>query len=255
MAGLLGTVSAACAPLVDALLFMPTRMAPERLATLAAQRGLQPWMIEGVHHGLVAEPSAERPFAGTVLVFHGNAGSAIDRTYYVAPLASRGLRVVLAEYPGYGAREGAATLSGVLVAAAATLQAARDAWPGPMLLLGESLGAGVIARLAASTPAAVDAVVLVTPWASLTEVAKQHFPWLPVAQLIPDPMDSIAALRTFGKPIAVLVAERDEIIGAAQGVRLAAELGVSRLVRLPGVGHNDWLRGMGEGEWSVLIGR
>jgi len=35
-------------------------------------------------------------------------------------------------------------------------------------------------------------------------------------------MDSIAALRSFRKPIAVLVADRDDIVGAAGGPRARA---------------------------------
>lgn len=41
-----------------------------------------------------------------MIVFHGNAGAAIDRSYYVDALTPLGYRVVLAEYPGYGGRSG-----------------------------------------------------------------------------------------------------------------------------------------------------
>jgi len=43
---------------------------------------------------------------GTIVVFHGNAGTAADRVFYVDALAPLGYRVILAEYPGYGGRKG-----------------------------------------------------------------------------------------------------------------------------------------------------
>ena len=43
---------------------------------------------------------------GTIIVFHGNAGTAADRIYYVNVLQPLGYRIILAEYPGYGARRG-----------------------------------------------------------------------------------------------------------------------------------------------------
>ena len=43
---------------------------------------------------------------GTAIVFHGNAGHAGHRAYYARALTPLGLRVILAEYPGYGPRAG-----------------------------------------------------------------------------------------------------------------------------------------------------
>jgi hypothetical protein len=41
-----------------------------------------------------------------MIIFHGNAGSARDRLYYIEPLERLGYRIILAEYPGYEARAG-----------------------------------------------------------------------------------------------------------------------------------------------------
>jgi len=43
---------------------------------------------------------------GTVTVFHGNAGPAAGREFYLQALAPLNYRVILAEYPGYGGRTG-----------------------------------------------------------------------------------------------------------------------------------------------------
>ncbi len=99
----------------------------------------------------------------------------------------------------------------------------------------------------------VKGLVLITPWDSLRTLARTRYPRLPASLFLKHPMDSIAALRFFHKPIAVLVADRDEIVGAAGGLALAQALAVARLVRLPNSGHNDWLGAMKLRDWDELL--
>src|SRR5204862_5680871 len=84
----------------DRLLYFPQRAAVEQVVG----SGLQAWPSVSAFRGLVAEPAGK--VRGTVIVFHGNAGHAGHRRYYVQALAPIGLRVILAEYPGYGPRGG-----------------------------------------------------------------------------------------------------------------------------------------------------
>jgi hypothetical protein len=240
----------------DWLMFYPSRVGADevREAIVVARvrfgAELREWHVASESWGLLAEPV---PGRGTALVFHGNAGWAGDRLYYLAPLLARGYRVVLAEYPGYGMRSGDATVEGVVAFADRAVTEASRAWPGDLLLVGESLGAGVIAQVALQHEAKIKGVVLITPWDSLRTLARAHYPWLPASIFLKHPMDSIAALQSLRKPIAVLVAERDEIVGAAGGLALAQALSVARLVRLPRSGHNDWLEAMTARDWNELL--
>ncbi|MEM7291952.1 MAG: alpha/beta hydrolase [Pseudomonadota bacterium] len=88
------------------LLYLPTRSAVKPSYVAAA--GLRYWPNESAPRGYIAE-SLETPAKGTVVVFHGNAGEALDRNYYRDALTPLGYRVVLAQYPGYGGRDGAPT--------------------------------------------------------------------------------------------------------------------------------------------------
>ncbi len=221
------------------------------IVNAARARGvrLAEWTVGGQWWGLVAEPATP---ARTAFVLHGNAGWAGDRLYYLAPLLARGCRVVLFEYPGYGPRAGAATVENVLAATRRALEEAPRTWPEPLLPVGESLGAGLIAQLAKNYEPQLAGLVLITPWDSLRTVAKMHYPWLPVGLFLEHPMDSVAALKSFGKPIAVLVAGRDEIVGPEGGRTLARAVG-ARLVVLPDAGHNDWPALMSEARWDELL--
>ncbi|HSD21766.1 MAG TPA: hypothetical protein VLC54_17080, partial [Anaeromyxobacter sp.] len=101
------------------LLYFPDRTSEERALARAEGLELRPWRdAGGALRGWRARSPAT-PLARALIV-HGNAGSALDRTYYVDALAPLGLDVALLEYPGYGARPGSPTLETLT---AATLEA------------------------------------------------------------------------------------------------------------------------------------
>lgn len=252
---------AGCGMLQDRLMFFPTPAGAGDVAAVlrtaeAHDIRLREWTVAGEWWGFVAEPAAagarESP-AATAIVLHGNAGWAGDRLYYLAPLLDRGWRVVLLEYPGYGPRPGEATVANVLAAAESALVQAERSWPGPLLPVGESLGAGLIAQLATRHEGRIAGLVLITPWDSLRTVARMHYPWLPASLFLEHPLDSVAALKRFGRPVSVLVAGRDEIVGPAGGRKLAQALDVAKLVVLPDAGHNDWPPAMSAADWDELL--
>jgi pimeloyl-ACP methyl ester carboxylesterase len=250
-----------CRMLQDRLMFFPAPAGENDVAAMlrdAGTRGmvLREWTVAGDGWGFIAEPRlapASHANAPTALILHGNAGWAGDRLYYLAPLVSRGYRVVLVEYPGYGRRQGQATLENVLAATERSLDEAERAWSGPLVLIGESLGAGVIAQLARRHEARLAGIVLITPWDSLRTVARMHYPWLPAGLVLQHPMDSVAALKNFDRPVTILVAGRDEIVGAAGGQALAQALDAASLVLLPDAGHNDWPWAMTPAHWDELL--
>jgi uncharacterized protein len=174
-----------------------------------------------------------------VLVLHGNAGSALDRVYYPAALLPRGLTVALLEYPGYGARPGAPAEASLAAAAVEAVEELAAEGPEPVWLLGESLGSGVAARAARLRPDRVRGLILVTPFARLSDVARHHYPFLP-GFLLRDRWAPLDDLATFPGPTAVLVAGRDEVVGADEGRILFAGLsGAKRLWEQPQADHND----------------
>ena len=68
--------------------------------------GLKLWQATtNDYQGLVAAQEAPAP-NGTIVLFHGNGGTALDRGFYLKPFMNQGFRVILAEYPKYGGRPG-----------------------------------------------------------------------------------------------------------------------------------------------------
>ena len=91
------------------LLYFPERSDRGEAEQRARRLGLEPWTdgVELVGWRARRPPGAAR---GRLVVLHGNAGSALDRRYFVEAFGSAAgaaLDVYLVEYPGYGPRDGA----------------------------------------------------------------------------------------------------------------------------------------------------
>ena len=234
--------------LQDHLLYFPARASVAEMG----RTGLSPWPAPDNFRGLLAEPAGA--VRGTAIVFHGNAGHAGQRAYYAEALLPLGLRVILAEYPGYGPRDGALGESSLVADAAASIEAAHRQFGAPLIVIGESLGAGVAAAAVAQQSGRVAGVLLITPWDRLENVASFHYPWLPVRWLLRDRYDSAAHLADFGAPVLVAVAERDSIVPARFGRALYDALPQpKRLVSIEAAGHNDWLLRVDSKWWQQAL--
>lgn len=230
------------------LLYHPAPASVEQLAV----DGLRAWPATGAFRGLVAEP-ADAPRA-TAIVLHGNAGHVGHRRRYADVLTPLGLRVILAEYPGYGPRAGAIDETALVADAAETIALAHRLHGGPLLLIGESLGSGVAAAAAARRPDALAGLLLILPWDRLAHVASHHYPWLPAGWLLRDRYDSAKHLAGFTRPVLVAVAGQDEIVPARYGIALHAALpGPKRLHEAPAAQHNDWHAHVGDAWWRDAV--
>lgn len=221
------------------LLYHPTRDKEPALVAKASYDGLEPWRASdgsllGWH---LKKPTAKR----RIVVFHGNAGYALDRVYYAEGFSRHDFEVFLFEYPGYGARSGSPGKTAFLEAGRSAVQQLLAADSRPLYLLGESIGSGTSCALAAEFSDKVAGVVLMIPFSRLVEVAKWHFPYLPIGLLLRDRYDNIAALEKYKGPVVMVIAERDEVVSPEQGRKLhAAYAGPKKLIIMPACGHNDF---------------
>jgi uncharacterized protein len=208
---------------------------------------------------IVFEPTDDIGITGTAIYFHGNAGLGLERAYLAPAFTGRGLRFILAEYPGYGARAGTPTERSLVEDAAALYVKAGVIYPNsPIILVGESLGAAVAVQVATRTAARPPSrLVLLTPFLSLADTAARVYPLLPVRYLLKDRFDSARQLPRFKGAVAILVAGEDEVVGPAQG-RALAELSRSRgetvCIELPDAGHNSWIALISATQWTELLG-
>lgn len=206
------------------------------------------------YYGFIDNVGPHQP-EGVILLFHGNAGSALDRTYYISQLEHLGYRVILCEYPGFGARPGNRrqrdlVASGIEAARAGSVQFRR-----PLILMGESLGCGVASAVAASGQVQVQAVLLITPWDTLPDLAQRLYWFFPARLFTRDTYNNIRNLQGYAGTVGVVMAEKDEIIPCQNTQRLFDALACDKQMwALPGVGHNTWPSAVDENWWRRVMG-
>jgi alpha-beta hydrolase superfamily lysophospholipase len=221
-------------------LYFPSSEFPSE--RMLASEKMKLWQrADGDYRGLISATDAAVP-NGTIVLFHGNGGTALDRGFYFEPLMKLGFRVILAEYPKYGGRPGKVGEKPFVADGLETVRLAHKQYGEPLYLLGESLGCGVAAAIAKQTLMPITGIILITPWDTLASVAKSLFPFLPVTMLLTDKYDSVENLKSFKRNISVIGAERDEILPIKHAHNLYANLpeGRKKMWVIKGAGHNDW---------------
>jgi len=221
------------------MMYFPARFTVEQQDQWLNDLNLQPWSSGGERRGMISRSPLENP-KGTVLVFHGNAGAALHRAYYIEALQRLGYRVLIAEYPGYGARDGSPSEAALIEDGIATAKRIVETYKEPLFLCGESLGSGVVAGIVASGQVQVKGLLLIAPFDAMAKVAQHHYWFLLARWLIWDKFDNVPRLRDFKGPIAVILAGRDEVIPNRNTLALFEALPAKKkLWRFDDAGHNS----------------
>src|SRR5881227_2702063 len=157
--------------------------------------------------------------ASTLIVgFGGNAWNGQDVAQYLRELFPAD-DVVAFHYRGYAPSTGAPSADALIADAPLVYDAAvARVKPRRVIAVGFSIGSGVAARLAATRK--LDGLILVTPFDSLRAVAQSMYPWLPIGPFFEHELDAAGALQESKVPVALIAAERDEIVPAARSEAL-----------------------------------
>ena len=234
--------------------YFPERQSLPDLKSQAATAGLKLWPSDDADYLGLTGTDDLTGSKGTVVVFHGNAGAAVHRFYYTRALERLGYRVVVAEYPGYGARPGRPGEKAFVAAARALVQAVYAQFGDPIFLWGESLGSGVATAVAAQSPVPIEGVILLTPWNSLPQLAQKLYWYLPARWLVRERYDNIANLSGYQGPVAVVMAGNDEIVPPILSEALYEELSNPKEKWVfAGAGHNTWPAGPQEAWWREVM--
>jgi len=177
-----------------------------------------------------------------VLFAHGNTGNLshrIDALFHFQ--RELGATIMIFDYRGYGRSEGSPNEQGVLAdarAARAWLAKRTDVPDGDIVLLGESLGGGVMVDLAANDGAR--GLILENTFSSMPDVAAYHYRWLPVRLLMRTRLDSLSKIAQYHGPLLMCHGDADTIIP----IKLARKLferanEPKQFVVVAGGDHND----------------
>lgn len=224
------------------MLYLPSgEAAPEVLAEFRGGEAVTFPTEDGLTlHGW-SIPALAAATGDVVIVFNGNAGNRSYRSDIARGLAEQGIAVLLFDYRGYGGNPGSPSEAGLTRDARAArrfLESRPGIDPRRISYFGESLGAGVAVNLAIEQPPR--ALILRSPWTSLADTARYHFPYLPVRWLLRDRFASIDNIGRIRAPLLVVTAAHDSIVPGEQSRRLfEAALEPKRLLVVEGADHND----------------
>jgi pimeloyl-ACP methyl ester carboxylesterase len=220
----------------DKMIFFPQPTAPGNLARYAANEIrldagdviLSGWFFK-------KEIGPEHPL---VVYYGGNAEDVSLNFDDMRRFAARSF--LFMNYRGYGDSEGKPCETDLFADALFVLDhilATEGIDPAHVVLMGRSLGSGVAVHVAANRK--VGGVVLVTPFDSLINVAKAHYPIFPVGLMLRHRFDSASLAPGIAIPALFLTASRDQVVP----VRLSKKLvslwgGPVTAVTVEGTDHN-----------------
>ena len=195
----------------------------------------------------------------TWLWFHGNGGNISHRVDEMALIQQRlGVNQFIFDYQGYGRSEGRPTEQGTYRDARAALEYLQNRPDGAadrIVYFGRSLGAAVAVELATSQPPL--GMVLVSPFASVGDMARLTTPFFPVRWpvqwLVGNRYDSLARIGRVDRPLLILHGDQDQTVPVSQGKKLFEAANSPKQFRLlAGAGHNDTYSTGGAEYWDAL---
>jgi uncharacterized protein len=211
---------------------------------------------------------------GTVVLFHGHAGSKDTQLREARAFHELGWNALLVDFYGSGGSGGQETSIGFHEAAdvARAFEYARGLpHAGPIVLFGQSMGAAAVLKGVADARLQPAALVLECPFDSLVRTVRRRFtsfgvPSFPSAELLVfwggaqqgfnpftfRPVDSAARVD---RPTLLMNGGEDPWVTRADARRIFARLrGPKELKFFPGLGHGSCL-GFQPGEWKAAVSR
>ncbi|MFK7921075.1 MAG: alpha/beta hydrolase [Bacteroidia bacterium] len=223
--------------LQERLIFFPDVLPPHhqfRFATAFEEVWLQAEDDVKVHGLWFTKPDAK----GTVLFFHGNAGS-VENWGDLAPLyLKNGYNVFFLDYRGYGKSEGSIRSEKQLIAdAQLAYDWVRERSPdGKFVISGTSIGTGIATQIAANNP--IDLLLLNSPYSALQDLIREKYPIVPPF-VIKYKLPTRQYANQVDCPIVVFHGQQDELIPVSHAEKLKEQKADIQLHILPRSGHNN----------------
>lgn len=177
-----------------------------------------------------------------VLYFHGNASSLLAQIELQNLLLSEGWDFVGIHYRGYPASSGVASEDGLhrdAMAAWRFVTGELGTEANRIAIHGRSLGGGVAVQLASKVNPG--ALVMESTFTSIVDLAKEHYPWLPVRSLLQHRFMTRDFAAKVSCPVLVAHGRADTTVDVHHGKELARLFRADEYIEVPRMDHNDVL--------------
>jgi hypothetical protein len=173
-----------------------------------------------------------------IVFYHGNAGSACDRSFLKDEFEKLGYSYIFVEYAGYS-RDDKKPSKELLMGDVKNInEFLKTINYSQLVLSGESIGTSF--ALYHSSIAKEDKVLLISPYDSITKVAKKHYPLYPTKLLLRDKYDNSQWINDINK-VMIIHGTEDSIIPISEGKSLFKKIETKNkiFIEVLGASHNS----------------
>jgi len=156
----------------------------------------------------------------TILFFHGNAGSLENRTYKLNHFKDLNVNFLIIAWRGFSGNAGKPNEAGLYSDAASAIKwlKLKGVTEKNIILYGESLGTGVAVEVAQNKNYA--GIILESPYTSMVNVGKKHYPFFPVRFLLKDKFENHKKITNISVPVLIIHGKIDKIVPFAMGKKM-----------------------------------
>jgi len=177
-----------------------------------------------------------------MIIFPGQ-GDGIDGLYpvMIQPYVEHGYGVLLAIYRGYSGNPGEPSENGLYTDARSYLSwlTENGVSDSKIILYGQSLGAAIAIQMATENPKC-RAIILESPFESMTAMARVHYPFIPIDILLKDRFDSISKISNVKLPLFEFFGDKDTTVPNEQERKIFDKAaGLKKLEVVHGANHFD----------------
>lgn len=149
---------------------------------------------------------------GLVIYYHGNSGNMNTTQPQAQHFLKNGYDILLMDYRGFGKSEGKINDPKQLLEDSLDWfdWAKNNTHHKNIIVAGRSLGTGIATYVASQRQCSL--LMLITPYDTLYDVAKSHYPWLPVKFIFKYFLPAIKWIDTLQQPVRIIHGTQDEVI-------------------------------------------
>lgn len=177
---------------------------------------------------------------GVILYFHGNAGDLSRWGHISKRFLDFGYEVIVMDYRGYGKSTGKKSEVNLYKDAQKFYDYTAQLFSNDEIIIyGRSLGSSIATYIASKNPSRK--LILETPFFSLTDVAQERFPFLPMKSILRYKLPSNEYINNVKAPIRIFHGTADKVVDYESGKRLFETITQSdkKMYTIENGHHND----------------
>ena len=156
----------------------------------------------------------------TIIYFHGNAGKLENRIHKLNHFKNMNVNFLIISWRGFSGNDGKPSEDGLYDDGNSAIEWLKNIGLAEedIIIYGESLGTGIAVEIAQNKNFA--GLILETPFTSMTEAAKNFYPYIPVNLLLKDKYKNNQKIKNINIPVLIMHGKADQIVPFWMGKKI-----------------------------------